>query len=370
MNQISLEQKQEAIGSFCFQGTYKEEKAWGNGHINDTYHVVFVTEQGEEKDYIVQHINKNVFPNPAELMENVMGVTGFLRDKIKAEGGDPERETLHVIMAKDGKPYFVDSKGEYWRAYLFIADTESYDLIENPRILYEGAYAFGRFQKMLADYPVGSLHETIRGFHDTRARFAAFLQAVKEDVCQRAKEAEKEIRFVLEREELADCFADLLKRGEIALRVTHNDTKINNVLIDSQSGKGLCVIDLDTVMPGVAMNDFGDAVRVGASTALEDEKDLSKVSCDLGLFEECVHGFIQGCEGSLTKKEIGLLPMGAKIMTYECGMRFLTDYLMGDVYFKIHRPEHNLDRARTQFKLVADMEEKWEKMQEIVRKYC
>ena len=213
------------------------------------------------------------------------------------------------------------------------------------------------------------MHETIEKFHDTRNRFALFKKAVGEDVMGRAASVEKEIRFVLEREEIANCFAEMLDRHELPLRVTHNDTKLNNVMLDDKTGKGICVIDLDTVMPGLAMNDFGDSIRFGASTALEDETDLTKVSCSMELFELYTKGFLKGCDGKLTAKEIELMPMGAKTMTFECGMRFLTDYLQGDKYFRIHREGHNLDRCRTQFKLVEDMEQKWYTMNEIVKKY-
>ena len=241
--------------------------------------------------------------------------------------------------------------------------------MEKPEDFYESALAFGNFQRLLADYPADTLHETIRGFHDTRARFEVFRQAVEKDVCGRADSVRKEIEFVLSHEDVANVFGKLQENGEVPLRVTHNDTKLNNIMIDNTTGKGICVIDLDTVMPGLVMNDFGDSIRFGASTAAEDEQDLSKVSCSMELFEIYVKGFLEGCAGSLTPKEVELLPMGAKVMTYECGMRFLTDYLEGDHYFKIHREGHNLDRARTQFKLVEDMENKWDTMMEIVRRY-
>ena len=217
--------------------------------------------------------------------------------------------------------------------------------------------------------PAQTLHETIKGFHDTQARLEVFKQAVEQDVCGRAASVAREIEFVLGHEDTAKVFGKLQKKGQIPLRVTHNDTKLNNIMIDNTTRKGICVIDLDTVMPGLAMNDFGDSIRFGASTAAEDEKDLSKVSCSMELFEIYVKGFLRGCAGSLTPKEVELLPMGAKVMTYECGMRFLTDYLQGDHYFKIQREDHNLDRARTQFKLVEEMEAKWDIMREIVSRY-
>ena len=318
---------------------------------------------------ILQRMNKEIFTNPEELMENVVGVTSYLREKIAENGGDPDRETLNLIPAKDGKQYFVDSQGEYWRSYIFITDATSYDQVEKPEDFYESAVAFGNFQRLLADYPAETLHETIKGFHDTKARFQVFKEAVEKDICGRAADVQKEIDFVLAHEDVANVFGDLQAKGEIPLRVTHNDTKLNNIMIDNITGKGICVIDLDTVMPGLAMNDFGDSIRFGASTAAEDEPDLSKVSCSMELFEIYVKGFLEGCGGRLTEKEVELLPMGAKVMTFECGMRFLTDYLEGDHYFKIHREGHNLDRCRTQFKLVEDMEAKWDTMQEIVKKY-
>ena len=354
---------------FDLGGKVIKQLPYGNGHINDTYLLTIQKEDGTEGRVILQRMNRSIFTKPVELMENIMGVTSFLREKIIANGGDPNRETLNVIPAKDGKPYAVDVDGEYWRCFSFIEGTTSYDKVESLEDFYESAVAFGNFQRLLADYPAETLHETIVGFHDTKARFEVFKKAVEEDVCGRADSVREEIEFVLAHEDVANVFGDLLAKGELPLRVTHNDTKLNNILIDNETHKGICVVDLDTVMPGLAMNDFGDAVRFGASTAAEDEKDLDKVWCDMELFEAYTKGFIEGCGGKLTQKEIEMLPMGAKVMTFECGMRFLTDHLKGDTYFKIHRPNHNLDRARTQFKLVADMEAKWETMAEIVKKY-
>lgn len=341
------------------------------GEVVSPEHYLLTFEIGDmgTMSAILQRMNREIFTKPVELMENVVGVTSYLREKIIERGGDPERETLNIIPAKDGKAYFVDSKGEYWRSYKFITDATCYDRVEKPEDFYESAVAFGNFQRLLADYPAATLHETIKGFHDTRARFQVFKNAVEQDVCGRADSVRKEIEFVLAHEETANVFGELQDKGQLPLRVTHNDTKLNNIMIDNVTRKGICVIDLDTVMPGLAMNDFGDSIRFGASTAAEDEKDLSKVSCSMELFEIYAKGFLQGCAGSLTAKEVELLPMGAKVMTYECGMRFLTDYLQGDHYFKIHREGHNLDRSRTQFKLVEDMEAKWDTMARIVRKY-
>lgn len=253
--------------------------------------------------------------------------------------------------------------------YRFIQDAVCYDAVREPGDFYESALAFGTFQSLLADYPADTLHETIPDFHNTPKRFADFSRSVQEDVCGRAALAHKEIAFIKERGQEMSVLTDLLAAGELPLRVTHNDTKLNNVMLDAKTGKGVCVIDLDTVMPGLAVHDFGDSIRFGANTAAEDETDLSKVSLDLGLYERYLDGFLQGCQGSLTQKEREMLPMGAKMMTLECGMRFLADYLSGDTYFRIHREHHNLDRCRTQLALVADMERKWEQMEELVRKF-
>ena len=368
MSRVSAEQIKEAIANFEFQGTYVEDMPWGNGHINDTFLLVYETEEKKTIRYILQRMNKNIFTKPVELMENVVGVTSYLRKIIIENGGDPARETLNVIPAKDGKSYYVDAAGEYWRAYDFVEDATCFDQVEKPEDFYESAVSFGNFQRLLADYPAETLHETIPNFHNTKVRFATFKKAVEEDVMGRAAEVAEEIQFVLDREDVANYFTDLLEANELPLRVTHNDTKLNNIMMDNATRKGICVIDLDTVMPGLAMNDFGDSIRFGASTAAEDEQDLDKVWCDMELFELYSKGFIEGCGGKLTQKEIELLPMGAKTMTFECGMRFLTDYLQGDTYFKIHRPGHNLDRCRTQFKLVSDMEAKWDVMKEIIAK--
>ncbi len=369
MGRVSELQIREAIANFNFTGRLKDRRPFGSGHINDTYLLTFEIGDMGDMSAILQRMNREIFTQPVELMENIVGVTSYLREKIIENGGDPERETLNIIPAKDGKAYYVDSKGEYWRSYKFITDAKCHDQVEKPEDFYESAVAFGNFQRLLADYPADTLHETIKGFHDTRARFEVFKQAVAQDVCGRAASVDREIEFVLAHEETARVLGEFQEKGLVPLRVTHNDTKLNNIMIDNTTRKGICVIDLDTVMPGLAVNDFGDSIRFGASTGAEDEKDLSKVSCSMELFEIYVKGFLQGCAGSLTPTEVELLPMGAKVMTYECGMRFLTDYLQGDHYFKIHREEHNLDRARTQFKLVEDMEAKWDIMKEIVYRY-
>lgn len=342
---------------------------YGSGHINDTFLARTEAEDGSCRNYILQRMNHEVFTKPWELMENVAGVTSFLRRKIQGAGGDVDRETMNLILTKFGEPYYRDSIGSYWRSYVFIEGARTYDLVETPDDFYQSAVAFGSFQKQLSDYPAETLHETIANFHNTPVRFDNFQKALREDVCGRAKEVREEIDFVLSRERDTHVLMDLLKEKKLPLRVTHNDTKLNNVMIDDESHKAICVIDLDTVMPGFSVTDFGDSIRFGASTGAEDEPDLSKVNLDLNLFELYTKGFLEGCDGSLTDTELSMLPMGAKMMTLECGIRFLTDYLQGDTYFRVHREGHNLDRARTQFKLVRDMEACWEAMGEIVNKY-
>lgn len=370
MGNLNLDEVREKVAmQFALEGELKELSVFGNGHINDTLRATCELADGRTKRYIVQRMNDGIFKNPDELMENVMNVTSFLRKKIIAAGGDPDRETLNVIPTKDGKNYLTDENGDFWRCYIFIEDATSFDQVEKPEDFYNSAVAFGNFQRLLADYPAATLHETIKNFHNTVSRFADFKKAVEEDVAGRARDVQKEIQFVLDRE--ADChvICDALAKGELPLRVTHNDTKLNNIMIDNRTGKGLCVIDLDTVMPGSSLYDYGDSIRFGASTGAEDEQNLDLIWCDLELFEIYTKGYVEGCGGSLTEKEIRMMPMGAKLMTLECGMRFLADHLQNDIYYKIHRENHNLDRARTQFKLVADMEAKWDEMNAIVEKY-
>ena len=355
--------------NFRFAGKITKMSPYGSGHINDTFMLTCELEDGSNKHYILQRMNDDIFRNPKELMENVVNVTTFLRKKIIAAGGDPERETLNIILTKDGANYLQDEAGDYWRSYVFIDDATCFDLVEKPEDFYNSAVAFGHFQQLLADYPAATLHETIKNFHNTVDRFHNFLKAVEEDVVGRAKDVQAEIEFVKARE--ADChiICDALANGEIPLRVTHNDTKLNNVMIDNKTGKGLCVIDLDTVMPGLAVNDFGDSIRFGANHCAEDEPDLSKVNFSMELFEAYTKGFLEIAGSSLTPLEIKTLPWGAKLMTLECGIRFLTDYLEGDHYFATQRPGQNLDRARTQFKLVQDMENHWSEMNSCLGKF-
>ncbi len=360
---------EEVITQFAIKGRLVKKEPYGNGHINDTFLLVYETENGSRRRYILQRMNHDIFKNPHQLMENVVNVTEYLRGVILTQGGDPDRETLNVVKTSDGASYYKDQKQNYWRIFLFVERTLCFEKVESPKDFYDSAVAFGNFQRMLTDFPAENLYETIPNFHNTPSRFRDFLKAVQEDKMGRAALAEEEIAFALAREKDTAVLTDLLGEGKLPLRVTHNDTKLNNILFDEADRKALCIIDLDTVMPGLSLYDFGDSIRFGASTGAEDEQDLSKVTLDLALFEVFTKGFLEGCGTSLTETEIEMLPMGAKLMTYECGIRFLADFLMGDVYFRTHREHHNLDRARTQFKLVSDMEAKWAQMTAVVNQY-
>ena len=340
---------------------------YGNGHINDTLCVCVRTQEGTRR-YIMQRVNRYVFKRPEDVIVNIGQVTKYLRGVIAAEGGDPQRETLTLVPTVDGKTFAYDEEGELWRMYLFIEGTISRDLPDTPELFELSGAAFGRFQRQMGGFPAASLVESIPDFHNTPARYAQLMDAVARNEAGRLDEVGEELAFCRQYEREVHTLLDALAAGEIPLRVTHNDTKLNNVLLDAQTGRGVCVIDLDTVMPGLAAYDFGDSIRFGANTAEEDEPDVSKVSLSLPMFEAFTRGFLGEAGQVMSRREIELLPMGAKLMTLECGMRFLADYLNGDKYFRIHRPNHNLDRAHTQFALVRSMEENWDAMQEIVRK--
>ena len=356
----------EVIPAFDFPETPLGVVRYGSGHINDTFCVVCQPQEGKAIRFILQGLSKAAFPRQDELMENFIGVTSHLRKKIEAAGGDVMRETLNLVYTREGKPYYTDSTGKAWRLMPYVEGTVCLQKA-TPELFEASARAFGRFQMLLADYPAETLHETIVNFHNTEDRFAKFLAALEADKLGRAKEVEAEVRFVLDHK--ADCSVALsaLREGKLPLRVTHNDTKLNNVLIDEETQEGICIIDLDTTMPGLSIYDFGDSIRFGANHSAEDEKDLSKVNFDIELYKRYTRGFLEGAKGGLTAAELEYLPWGAKLMTLECGIRFLTDYLDGDNYFHIHYPEQNLDRCRTQFKLVADMEAQWEQMAGIVK---
>lgn len=360
----------EALAAWDWGGLVVGAVRYGAGHINDTFCVYVQDESGDCVRYILQRINTLTFTDPAGLMENICGVTGYLRRQVEQAGGDPLRETMNVVPTRAGRPYYADSAAGAWRVYNFVEGTVCLQKPETPQDFYASAYAFGRFQQQLAGYPAATLHETIARFHDTENRYANLEKALAADVCGRAKEVRAEAAFARARK--ADCshMMELLRRGELPLRVTHNDTKLNNILMDKATRQGICVIDLDTVMPGLVANDYGDSIRFGANDCAEDEPDLAKVNFSLPLFETYTKGFLAAAGSALTPLEKQTLPWGAKLMTLECGMRFLTDYLEGDHYFKIHRPGQNLDRCRTQFKLVRDMEADWAAMAEIVARYA
>lgn len=337
---------------------------YGNGHINDT----FVADSTPK--YILQRINTDIFKSPDELMENIEAVTSHLREKIIANGGNPDRETLTVIRTVDDKPYYRAANGNCYRVYKFITDTYPLDLPENPAQFESSAKAFGRFQNMLADFDASKLHETIPNFHHTPKRIEALKKAYEENLSGRKDQAEDVYSEYLKFEEICCSIQKGLDSGEIPLRVTHNDTKLNNVLFDTKTHDGICVIDLDTVMPGSLLFDYGDSLRFGASTAVEDEADLSKVNFDLEYFESYTKGFLSELGSKITKAELELLPLSALILTFECGIRFLTDFYNGDTYFRTHFAEHNLVRAKNQLKLCQDISSKLDKMSEIVKKYA
>lgn len=360
----------EAISSqFCFEGSLKSFGPIGNGHINDTFLLEFIDIESKISKYILQRINHEVFEKPLELMENIVKVTQHIRTKILQNGGNVMRECLTLIKTHDEKFVYKDRQGNYWRAFYFIEHAISHQSVSSPDLFYETARAFGKFQNLLSDFPADCLFETIPGFHDTAKRFDALLQMIEKDPCGRRVKAQNEVDFALARHEEAKILVDLLHQQKLPLKVTHNDTKLNNVLMDEKTGQGICVIDLDTVMPGLSLYDFGDAVRGGSCTADEDEMDLSKVDFSLELFEAFAKGFLEETGDSLTKLEKKYLPFSAKIISLELGVRFLTDYLSGDTYFKTYRQGQNLDRCKVQFKLVKEIEEKMHRMQEIVEKY-
>lgn len=349
----------EIAARFAVNGRVAYCERYGNGHINETYLVE--TDGGTR--YILQKINDTVFRNVPALMENISAVTRYLR----ARTDDPRR-AMHLVQTTEGADYLRDEAGGWWRMYDFIENSICLQAAETDEDFYQSAVAFGEFQRELSEFPAHTLHETIAKFHDTRNRYVQFREALNADPLGRAASVQTEIEFALAREKNAGELMRLLEAGELPLRVTHNDTKLNNVLLDRETRKPLCVIDLDTVMPGLAAFDFGDSIRFGASTAAEDETDLGKVEMSLELFETYARGFLEACGSALSPLEKATLPLGAKLMTLECGVRFLTDYLSGDTYFRIHRPNHNIDRCRTQFKLVSDMEKKQNEMRAVIEK--
>jgi len=358
-----------AIGSaFELKGDMINAERHGTGHINDTLAVTYMHGEGLTR-YIHQRINRDVFADTVGLMENVRRVTSHLRSKLMKDGAnDLERRVLTLVPKQDGSVYHIDDEGWMWRTYYFIENAQTLDMVGSPGPAFEAAKAFGAFQRDLVDLPLPRLNETIPAFHDTPRRFAALLEAVDLDVANRAAGAAAEIEFVAALEPSLSRLLDLHAAGEIPERVTHNDTKLNNVMIDGATAKGVCVIDLDTVMSGLALFDFGDMVRTGTSLSMEDERDLSQVRLQMPLFEALVRGYLESAGSFLTPVEIAEMVFAGKLITLEIGIRFLTDYLAGDTYFRTHREEHNLDRCRAQFRLVESINEQQESMEKVVEK--
>ena len=349
------------IRHFQFIGDFSKAIPYGSGHINDTWRLTF-HKLGVAVEYILQRINHNIFTNPVALMENVERVTFHLAAQM-ADEPDLERRVLKLIPQRNGMTWLKDDHGNYWRAYRFIPRTHTVDAVESPEQAFQAAKAFGRFQQLLADMPPPRLHDTIPDFHHTPKRFMALQQAITSDVANRAKLVKDEIAFALAHQSITNILLD----AGLPERVTHNDTKINNVLLDDSTGEGICVIDLDTVMPGLIHYDFGDMVRTATSTAVEDERDLSRVHLRFPMFEALVRGYLSSTSDFLTTQEIQYLTVSGKLITFEMGIRFLTDFLAGDVYYKVQRDGHNLDRCRTQFKLVDSIEQQEEAMDKLVR---
>ena len=351
----------EILNQFATEGTPVRCVPYGSGHINETR--LAETDRGHR--YILQKVNTATFPDPEGLMNNIILVTEHLRKKDPVPG-----HVLSLIPTKEGKPYVLLAGTELWRMYDFIPGGVCLDRAETPDDFRLSGKAFGRFQRQMADFDAERLTEVIPGFHDTPGRYKAFHRAVLADRMNRASGVRREIDFYLEREASAGTMVGMQRKGELPLRVTHNDTKLNNVMLDKETREPLCILDLDTVMPGLAANDFGDSIRFGASTAAEDEPDTGKVRLDLELYEAYARGFLGACGSRLTEAEKETLPEGARLMTLECGIRFLTDYLEGDTYYHTERAGQNLDRTRTQIALVRDMEEQDNRIRDMIRRIC
>lgn len=357
------------LSNFRLEGVFQDAFPYGDGHINDTYLARYREPGGRDRGYILQRINHTVFKKPEEVMHNIKRVTAHIRKAITSAGGDAARKTLTLVPSLGGKSYYVSPNGDYWRVNHFIKGANTYQRATDMAHYYHAARTFGEFLNLVSDFPTAELYETIPDFHHTPKRFRAFLKVLDQDPVNRARDVRPEINFVLQRGEQTNVLVDLLESGAIPERVTHNDTKIDNVMIDDETGEGVCVIDLDTVMPGLAVFDFGDSVRSGANRAAEDEPDTAKVTFDLEVFDRLAHGFLDAARDILTPVEVSHLAFGARLITLEQGIRFLADYLNGDTYYKTQRPNQNLDRTRTQLKLVADMEKQFDEMEAIVDKY-
>lgn len=357
---------QHVSRQFQIYGEIQHAETFKIGHINETYSATY-DQGGMRVRYIHQKINKTVFKEPPAVMKNLMRVTAHIRTKLEEQGAaDITRRSLVVIPTRDGQAYYHNGDGEYWRTFVFIEGTQTFESVQTPVQAFEAGRAFGEFQYHLVDLTGQRLLETIPDFHNTRKRFEALKEAVERDRYSRAKEARREIDFALRNEAMVDVILDSMAKGRIPERITHNDTKFNNVMLDVKTGKAMCVVDLDTVMPGCALYDFGDMVRTTTSPTLEDEEDLSKVRMQMPMFKKLAQGYLSTAGQFLTKTEKSLIAFSGKLITFEIGLRFLTDYLSGDKYFRIHRPAHNLDRCRTQFKLVESIERQEAAMQKFV----
>ena len=365
MNYTNDEKLLKIVANFPFEGELVEIKPTGSGHINSTF-LVTCSDSNVTHEYILQLINPNVFKKPDELMSNIMNVTGFLRNKINLSGGNAQRETLTFLYTKDNSPYYLDKDGNCWRSYTYIGKCYTCDKIGSEIKAFRSGKAFGKFQKMLSDFPAATLFETIPHFHDTPSRYEALKTAVSDNISGRLDNIKEELDFAFDREKDASKLVDLAAEGKIPMRVTHNDTKINNLLFDSITNEAICVIDLDTIMPGLSLYDFGDSIRSGAVTSDENERDLNNYKLNIDLFKKYTEGFLSEAGQALNEEEVKNLAFSAKLMALECGVRFLTDYLNGDTYFKTDYPEHNLVRAHTQFKLVKDIEEHMDELNECV----
>jgi hypothetical protein len=355
-------------GQFAVQGSFISGEEIQSGHINSTYRVSYQQPDGSIRRYILQAINRHVFKDPYAVMRNVESVTRHINARVLRQKKDLGGQTLNLFPARKGGSWVEDELGEVWRCYNHIEGCVTHEIIENSRQAYQAAHAFGAFQHLVSDLDTHSIVETIPDFHDTRKRFFRLLDVAAADPNQRLNSVRAEFDFIIKREPLTGILLGLAAAGEIPTRITHNDTKINNVMIDATTDEAVCVIDLDTVMPGLALYDFGDLVRSATSPAAEDERDLSKVQMQMPMFEALVEGYLGAAGGFLNKTEIAHLTLSGKLLALEVGIRFLTDHLEGDVYFKARRPDHNLDRCRTQLKLVESIEAQEAKMNKFVAK--
>ena len=358
-----MEQILRLLPHFRFEGDFRRMEELKSGNVNRTYRLTY-DDGGVQRDYVLQRINTYAFHDPERMMENIAGVTDHLRRALIARGESPERRVLEVIRTTEDKPLYIDGE-DVWRAYAFIGNAFAYDTVD-PAAFYEVGRGFGNFQKLLIDYPAERLYESIPDFHNTYKRFFQLMRAIDEDKAGRAREVKEEIEFFFDRRRMLWSIVELIENGVLPLRVTHNDTKSNNVMLDRDSGKAICVIDLDTVMPGSVLYDYGDAIRFGANAAAEDEPDTGRIALDLSKARAFTEGFMAETNGFLTREELTRLPLGIKVLTGELAMRFLTDYLDGDLYFKTAYPQHNLVRARAQIALLRDIERKEDQLQALV----